>query len=132
MLAFSIILVSVILQVPPTLNFSECSKREGAVCENILLVAVCSLLLLHLNCAGIKTWYKHLILAVLTMSKAVVVNRDAVWVDVALPDQESSPALCSLVCLPSLLLFLTLPQNRLILKQQPQRPYKTSNTSQAV
>lgn len=48
------VLMNVILQVLPTLNFVECSKREGSVCGNIILVAVLSFLLLHSNCAHSK------------------------------------------------------------------------------
>ena len=67
MLTLSIILRNIILQVLLTLDFSECNKREGAVCGNINLVAVCRFLLLHANSARMKHfvqafgpgWFDH-------------------------------------------------------------------------
>lgn len=59
MLTLPIILVNIILQVLLTLDFSECNKREGAVCGNINLVAVCCFLLLHAN----RVCMKHFVQA---------------------------------------------------------------------
>lgn len=42
------------LNVLPTPDFSECSEREGAVCGNIILVAVGHILLLHAHCACMR------------------------------------------------------------------------------
>lgn len=68
------------LKLLPSLDFSECGKREGAVCVTIILVAVGRFLYCTHTVSVGDSLCKHLTLAALTMSKVDLVNRAEVWV----------------------------------------------------